>query len=353
MAKRARFKLLRSPEDVVLNFTEFVVEQGSTVNSVVTMGRTHTPNGLTLPHRQISREHLKFFWDGGHISVEDPGSRNGTYVMPGTNMQDDELDELLLQPPEFDRLTPNVPQKLQVSDIVLAGPFAFQLVEVEDTFVSQEGIPPNGVTELNGHPIEDLDRIKWEIIERNRKSGDIPSVPLRQYQHMQGIPTERSTWLNYLPAIYGDDLYDPTGFVGRYLLIFEEILSPIIWTVDNLDMFLSAETAPEDWLQWIASWFDVDLFSTLSIERQREIVGQMGWLFMRRGTKAGLAKMLYLFFDVQAEIVEDFEKCHFDVNLRVDNAESLDEQLAHYIIATQKPAFTTYNLYISVDADPA
>ncbi len=56
-----------------------------------------------------------------------------------------------------------------------------------------------------------------------------------------GVTAHRSTYLDYLPGIYHD-----SDFLGRFLLIFEHILSPIDRTIENIPDYFDPELAPPD-----------------------------------------------------------------------------------------------------------
>lgn len=156
-----------------------------------------------------------------------------------------------------------------------------------------------------------------------------------------GIPTDASNWLKYLPAIYSED-----DFLGRYLLVFESIMSPLTWMVDNFDLYLSYEVTSSEWLRWIASWFDVMIVPDLPIERQRAIVEQLGWLFSRRGTRAGLERLLTLYYGVKPEIVEQGE-CHFIVRMPLsDSSVKIAPDVLDRLIMAHKPAHASYQLEI-------
>jgi phage tail-like protein len=117
--------------------------------------------------------------------------------------------------------------------------------------------------------------------------------------------------------------------------------------IDNFDLFLSPEVAPAEWLQWMASWFDILLLPELPIERQRQIMSQIGWLFMRRGTPAGLQRLLELYYGATPEIIEN-EPCHFIVRLPLkeisEDTMPFDREVADRLILSQKPAFASYTL---------
>ena len=105
-----------------------------------------------------------------------------------------------------------------------------------------------------------------------------------------------------------------------------------------------------EWIQWISSWFDLLILPALPIEKQRRIIEQMGWLFLRRGTPSGLERLLELYFDVTPEIIED-GNAHFTVRLplseREDDGNGLGRDVADRLIDSQRPAFASYTLEIT------
>jgi phage tail-like protein len=161
--------------------------------------------------------------------------------------------------------------------------------------------------------------------------------------YLYGIPRDKSSWLQYLPALYAED-----DFLGRYLLICESLFAPIVWMVDNFDLYLSPEVAPVEWLQWMASWFDLLLRPELPEARMRAIMDQIGWLFLRRGTRMGLERLLQLYFGVKPEIIEDSEPCKFTVRLKLSDSDvKLSQDVITRLIASQKPAFAAFTLEIT------
>lgn len=258
-------------------------------------------NSLVLNHREISRQHMRIVWrDDDTYLVEDLNSSNGVYF-------------------NETRIPSRVPQELNIGDTIRLGPFTLVLERLVFT----------------QRPIS---------IARSF-DGEAPPPVVYDAEmavgHPMGVPRDRSSWLQYLPSIYSDD-----EFLGRFLLIFESLLAPVIWTIDNLDMYFSPETAPAEWLRWIGSWFDILIVPDLPEERQREILRQIGWLFMRRGTKAGLERLLELYFGVMPEIIED-APCHFVVRLPLSqSSHSLNADLADRLIDSQRPAFASYRLEV-------
>lgn len=257
-------------------------------------------NNLPLNHREISRHHMRIVWREDDVYlVEDLNSSNGVWF-------------------NETRIPPRIPQELKEGDVVRCGPYIFTFVRL---LYPQPVSPPRMA---------------------DSPDGPLPSVDEYEVGHLLGIPRDKSTWLQYLPSIYSDD-----EFLGRYLLIFESILSPITWMVDNFDLYLTPDIAPQEWLAWMSSWFDMLLLPELALDRQREIMRQMGWLFMRRGTRAGLQRLLELYFGVTPEIIEN-AVCHFVVRLPLSESSStLGGEVAERLINSQRPAFSSYTLEIT------
>lgn len=170
----------------------------------------------------------------------------------------------------------------------------------------------------------------------------LPPLPaLNGAVYPVGLPKDASSWLKYLPAIYLDD-----NFTGRFLLIFEAMMSPDIWIIDNLDLYFSPEIAPLEWVRWLASWFDIYIAPELPAERQRAILSQAGWLAARRGTRVGLERLLELYCGVRPEIIE--EAAHFTVKLPLsESSVSLTRELIESLITKNKPAFASFSLELS------
>lgn len=275
------------------------------------VGRTSDGNNLVLDHREISRQHMRINWsEDDYFLVEDLNSTNGVW-----------LNDV--------RLVPRVPVRINVGDVIRAGPYLLQVEKIEYVDIP---LPPRGV--IAGEP-EYLPTPPG-LPPPNGGSGQ------RAVEHLPGLPRFQSSWMQYLPEIYAQD-----EFLGRYLLLAEAMLSPVIWTVDNFDLYLSPEVAPQAWMQWLASWFDILLLPELPLERQRRVVQQIGWLFLRRGTRAGLQRLLELYFDVPPEIIED-EPCHFTVRLPLSQTETkLGREVAQRLIDSQRPAFASYTLEIT------
>ncbi len=169
----------------------------------------------------------------------------------------------------------------------------------------------------------------------------------------------RSKYLDYLPGIYRDN-----DFLGRFLLIFQNILDPIERTVDNLHCYFDPRMTPPEFLPWLASWVDLVLDPTWPEERRRELVASAAELFRWRGTRKGLSEYLRIYTGKTPEIIEFIEGMrlgpearlgmgtrlgssgggyHFTVTIE---SEGLDIEKIKAIIESQKPAHVLYTLHV-------
>lgn len=102
-----------------------------------------------------------------------------------------------------------------------------------------------------------------------------------------------------LPALYREDLFTQELCAG-----LDEVLAPVLSTLDNLPAYLDLTTAPDDMLPWLAHWVGMSLEADLPAQRQRELLraaaGLQGW----QGTVRGIQLAVEALFGVTAEIEE-------------------------------------------------
>ena len=100
-----------------------------------------------------------------------------------------------------------------------------------------------------------------------------------------------------LPSVLQED-----PFTRRLTAGLDEVLAPVVSTLDCLDAYLSPLLAPEDFLDWLSSWFSETLDETWPPSRRRRIVAHAAELFRTRGTLAGLRRELELCTDGRVEV---------------------------------------------------
>jgi len=189
----------------------------------------------------------------------------------------------------------------------------------------------------------------------------IQSQPLYWGQVPPGLARHSLRLLQYLPEIYhpakaprlvngqtDDPANDsPADFFSRFLAIFESVLLPLEWNVDNFDLFLTVKTAPPEFLPWLAGWFDLLFDPTWQVEQRRAILREAHWLFARRGTKLALARVLEIYTNQQPVILDEQQDEVAPHTFIVRFPPMFDQekrQLIARLIDVNKPAHTTYRL---------
>jgi phage tail-like protein len=102
-----------------------------------------------------------------------------------------------------------------------------------------------------------------------------------------------------LPAMYLED-----SFVQRLTAALDEVVAPILNSLDNLDAYLDPDLAPEDFLQWLGGWVGLALDESWPAARRRALLAEAADLYRVRGTARGLAAFLRLLTGAEVEIDE-------------------------------------------------
>lgn len=209
----------------------------------------------------------------------------------------------------------------------------------------------------------------YQIDPDTDAGGDrlLESVPFRLYVR----PSSR--YVRLLPQIYRE-----IDFVGRFLSMVEQAFDPDVQTLNTLWAYFDPLIAPQSMLPFLAHWVGWNLPNYLSLQQQRYLIRHALEIYRWRGTKRGLRLYLHLatglpFDDRTSEsanpigITEAFSQgfvvgsaragedailgggrpFHFSVHLRPPERNSIDESLVRTVIEQEKPAFSTYDLYIS------
>ena len=276
-----------------------------------------------LDHDRVSRRHAEFHCTETGCEIVDVGSSNGTYV------QDEKLDV-------------DVPRLLQPGDTILIDPF--QLVYERTAVIPPEPDPPP-------QPVPTVDPPKAPP----QQPPPIPPIETQAEpdygQLLPGLSFTESSYLQYLPDIY------ETQFMKQFLALFESILSPIEWNVDNFDLFLSPGTTPAGFLPWLANWFGLLFDDSWSEEQRRTMMAEAHWIYASRGTKRSLSRILEIYLRQPVVIDDPAERplAHgssqdrktdaFVFEIHIPLAEkSVNRLLIEQLVSTHKPAHTSYKL---------
>lgn len=102
-----------------------------------------------------------------------------------------------------------------------------------------------------------------------------------------------------LPALYADD-----SFAQRLCDGLDQILAPVLATLDCLPAYLDPATAPTDLLEWLAGWVGVTATAEMPITQRRELVAAAARLYVSRGTLSAIRAAIELSTGQTAEISE-------------------------------------------------
>lgn len=180
--------------------------------------------------------------------------------------------------------------------------------------------------------------------------------------------------IKYLPAVYQIEDQRTGDFLKRYLWIFKEIFDSIGYKLDKLEDFFNPMTSPLDFLNWIATWFAVDVNFSMSEEKIRYLIKEIVLLYQWRGTALGLKKFLEIITGYEPEILENekpiteyivmenklvarvimddlvtrnYFTVHFPVPVSTFDLDMIKK--INEVIKSEKPAHTKY--YISYEND--
>ncbi|HEY9907146.1 MAG TPA: phage tail protein, partial [Thermosynechococcaceae cyanobacterium] len=248
-----------------------------------------------------------------------------------------------------------------------------------DFFEARQALQPEQTLQLNYqgevrlHSLVEGGLIEEESEQDTHPGELLASEPFRL--HLR----PRSLYPQFLPAAYRE-----VDFIGRLLKIFEQSFEPTVNTLQTLWAYLDPLTAPEALLPFLAQWVGWQNEVTWSIEQQRSLIRRAMEIYRWRGTKRGLQLYLHLYtglpltvsgrsphqqpIQINSAIQHGFilgesnlgptailgggRPFHFNVTLRPDRGQFLDEALVRLIIDQEKPAVCTYDLEIVPIEEP-
>jgi phage tail-like protein len=103
-----------------------------------------------------------------------------------------------------------------------------------------------------------------------------------------------------LPAIYAGDTW-----VQQMTEAFDQVLAPILTTLDCLDSYLDPALTPPDFLPWLASWVGIGFSEHMTLQQRRALVLEAVSLHRARGTLDGLARLVRTLTGVEPVRITD------------------------------------------------
>lgn len=291
-------------------------------SAVVRIGRLPAPqNEIALVHGQVSRAHARIYCDRLPYRIQDMQSSNGTAVndapLPPNELRPlQDGDVIAIGHFRLRYEAPSQPRVPSVEDEVEAGRLAGLGVRIAPRGAPPAEPPPTTPTELATRP-----------------------------ERWVGMPEQASRWLQYLPPIYSED-----AFLGRYLMIMEDMLGPAQQLIAHFDLLLDPTASLTGFLPWLNAWLGEIADEQWPEAVRRALLREASWLYQARGTRAGLQRFLALCTGAEIEIQENTAGPH-TFAVRLKGGERLDRRTIERIIELNRPAHTTYSLVIQ-EAEP-
>ncbi len=141
----------------------------------------------------------------------------------------------------------------------------------------------------------------------------------------------------------------------------DDVLAPVIATLDCLSAYVDPRLAPADFLTWLGTWVGVALDESWPLDRRRATVAQAVALYRTRGTPDGLRAHLEALTGGQVEVSDSggvFWSATPDgpvgtegeprVVVRVTDPDpgASDPVVLHELVASAKPAHVPHNVEI-------
>jgi phage tail-like protein len=102
-----------------------------------------------------------------------------------------------------------------------------------------------------------------------------------------------------LPAMLRTD-----HFAQQLCASFDEVLAPVILSLDALPAYLDLSTTPEDMLPWLAQWLGMSVDPSQDMEIQRSLLRSASELHATRGTRRGIQLAVEAAIGAAVEVVE-------------------------------------------------
>ena len=292
-----------------------------------TLGR-QPGNDIELTDQRVSRQHASIECRDDGCILTDLDSSNGTYL-------------------DAEKLPPQAPIPLKPGAEVSIGPFSLRLiaipVEAEAPVVREapQPAPPEPADVPEDAPVEEPSsaasggQAEPPPAPPAPADAPIPDLP-------PGLAMRSRQLLQYLPSIYHTD------FMARFLGLFEAILMPIEWEITHFDMFLSPGTAPDDFLPWLANWFDLAFDDSWTEAQRRTLLAEAHRIYARRGTHWALSRVLEIYTGHKPTVIDTGAELEpFTFRVILPRTTHTHRSLIERLINAHKPAHTTYTLEFS------
>ncbi|MGW5421729.1 phage tail protein [Streptomyces sp. NPDC003943] len=160
-----------------------------------------------------------------------------------------------------------------------------------------------------------------------------------------------------LPAVYAED-----EFGQRFVAGLDVVLAPLFHVLDSLAAYFSPALAPDDFVDYLATWVGAEPAGIEPPELRRQAVASAVALHRVRGTRRGLALAVRLAFGVMPEITESggaswsvrplgpfpgAPEPGVHVTLRVADPAAVDPYRLRAVVAAARPAHLPFTVAVT------
>jgi len=125
--------------------------------------------------------------------------------------------------------------------------------------------------------------------------------------------------LQYLPEIYQENAGKAGGdSLQRFLTVFAHVLGDLERTISGLPTYFDPETAPGDFIPWLANWVSLDLYELLG-EKNRDFILQAVKFYKNKGAVPGIADMVKLLTGKECRVKEFMNNVFRTYGMEHDN----------------------------------
>jgi phage tail-like protein len=288
---------------------------------------------IPLLHAFVSQQHARLDCTAAACTLTDLDSTNGTYIdgkqltageptALGSHLRAEISSfELFIRPVATEEAQP---AEREADDSATAEPTPADDEAQDDSPIARHITSSIGQNGGVGLPVVTL-------------AGDSDDFP-RSLQQV-GLEQRYSRYMQYLPALYN------VPFIHSFLALFESLLAPIEWRVDNLELYLDPRTTPAEFLPWLAQWYAISFDYTWDETRRRQLLTKAPQIFAHWGTAYALSQVLEIYLGQPPIIRDDESLPPFTFNVHIPlPVTAVDRAALEELVDAHKPAFTSYQL---------
>lgn len=129
------------------------------------------------------------------------------------------------------------------------------------------------------------------------ENGEISGAMVSETMVVEVRP--KAAYLRHLPALYERD-----PLMGRFLMLFESFWGPIDMQVGNISDYFDPMLMPLNMVRWMGERLDLEILPDWPEATQRRMLANAVSLYRKRGTRAGLQRLLEIYSGGQVVINE-------------------------------------------------